>query len=478
MEGLERVLEKMYELLKPGWVVKFLLDSTASEDVAILTSEDKLSYAFGGTMNMSGDEPPPFLCGVQGNQNDAPCNSHTLEWVCVPVLSVGTISVSLMVARVNNVDKKLFYQMRCDETGDTLAVCSQANNVCMVHMVKAEWPLWRKRRRYFIVLPTDALRSSDVHAAARATTYLRVCEEDRLCSICAIECSCRRPKLTLARHPFDLATSARNMLAHVGMHVGVSSDIIFSNGVPFRATPKPTFGGLTGGYSGGTVTALLEWAVCSRFRCSLEKVVPSFPLTPVLQSSSCGSEAPLNLDPPSADGLLLDGAHKFLDDVLVGGWEVSGPCDAEKSKSMSSVEQAATVSSAMQLLPQAAKVHIVPKPPVILPRGVQQLQFPQVVPQIACVPVENYSTKIVKEVSSEGTTTTEHKYALKLHLRKLRNRESAARSNKRKQLYRKELKSLISEQRDRVTQLKSRLGSLQAENKSLRSAIDYNTPAN
>ncbi len=302
---------------------------------------------------------------------------------------------------------------------------------------------------------------------------------------------------------------------------------VFSNRVSPPSDPVPTFGGLTGGNEPGVIPRLLTWAISSR----LSKTVLSpsrFPSKTHL--ALCDAFTPTGEDLTE----ILLGRNVFEAEQKYGlelgmpnysqnasvGFETQDIADGSAaSRDGSSItnsfvraDEGNTQGSEFcssdlraQFLPESEERQ---EPPMVetmqedsglIPRAVTPVNAaiqPDALSGAAASPIElyilpqgepvNYATgsalgpyfnPVAANMGSNNfgpsipfSGVRDDKEAKKLR-RKLRNRESAARSNLRKQMRGKELKEQIAAEVGKMEKLQLRLKELQEENKQLRRRV-------
>lgn len=473
MDTLEFVLGKTFSFLGREWVRQFLLESTAAEDLGLLTAQEKLRHAVNGTIRMVGEGTGFAHPNLFSAQNGVHVTDVHSDWIIIPALGVEDVSARLMVMRIAGGGMRLIHQVSNDDTGDVLAVfVDRASETCEVMLITPGST--SRRQRNLLHIPLRALRSRDPVAAARSVLFRARADESLSCAQCASRCSCVPPLRTRVRHPLDFATAASNMLTHAGKFEGTLTNTIFLGGQPFSSPPCPIFGGLERGTDANIMSSFLTWAIQRTLTDSLPSAVPTAPYALLPPPAS----ADVSFDPLRSPLPFLDGAEDFFDAAAV---EELRDCDP--GVALSVLPDLAPLQPADPITVPTVPVSSAAMSNVTIPSiAAASLRAAPPAPQMATrggVPAFSFVSPASNEsgVQVVGSADEPDEKELKAFRRKLRNRESAARCNKRNQQIRKEMKKSLGDEKEKLKLLQARLKKLQEENKTLHSALGSDAPA-
>lgn len=379
----------------------------------------------------------------------------------------------------------------------------------------------RRKARVFFRPRVDALRSLDPAKIAASTAFLFCMQERPICKHCPVhKCTCSMIPYGRTRHAFDFSRVCLNMSHQVGPYIAMATTVPLSNG-RIVSTPQPVrlLGDYIGGCAPGTISRVVKLAIYDVLVTALSDVRPC-PVPPALIQAAhyaladtslllnANSDADASfaevLDSaiaPQYDGTrarmraaavesqhltcasvtnnptfvarannvyhpLLEATIDVLDDVRVVPTHKSSHPTWPVSAQADTISHTCASRTANQWLAPAPAP--APLPPTVLPAALASA------PASASVSGTSSSAEalILPGTRSANTLSANELKGLR---RKLRNRESAARANLRRQLRTAELRASIAQHKQLEKSLRQRLESLRLQNMQLRSKLQAHT---
>lgn len=429
---------------RADWLADFLMKGDASADVAMLTAPVALSAACSADVSDVSME-------ISSEHLGALDSDVSVAWALVPSfcaagVSCGAAVTKLRVARGSVVtgEMSIGRYIRDESTAEFLLCKRDTTAPYTISLIYMKHLNSCERERMYIRFDKQKFDDGERHGAVLFSSSLR---ERRFCPVCSAApssgCGCRLP-LRKPAHPLDFTTS--NMATHAGEFVGQSA---------FRTLYGPHKGlatmlsrcSVVGGTDASIIVPLTQWAVQARMaevdplRCVMPSSLPEITPTSARRNKADSKESTC-----------------VLSAFPVGTQQAAG-----QPFSLSSLTAAGsgnlTLTSGLNPF-----------------SGQTWGTFLQcAAPDIEKVGSSSASANDVKTTEIEPTKTKEQEEeearAARKHRRKLKNREAAARSNKKRKENYENLQQDVLDIREKSARLKERLHALQSENEELKRKV-------
>ncbi len=514
-------------LIEKDWARQFLLHSTPESGLSLLTSKTHQKYGIVGELRNQ-------AAGTGEDENflQAPqlASFFNANWAVIPAFNVDRYSALIFIKEETNPWNKSIFGQRfpatlssigpnklvrllvrrrqfrheltfpCpffpqvqvivdNETGTVVGVFSD-EHFFYVMVLRRKLNV-RGRHRGFFRVAKDVLLANNLPSILAHIPMLIHTSEVFLCAQCPPEfCLCPPPPMLFPKYALDLTAAGINMNRQVGTYTGHLETSKFGNSSLFSefSRPTPIVGEIAGGNKPGTLPRLLLWAITHLLSRALANSSPA--KSPLPLDVAIAAQVAIGEQLKLLSSEQQHGSTHVTDNTMITLPTSSGsdqtslplPCTSsglthfnEKFMNEAKLDQALGIVSgnltsdtisATQAMPQGEPTIMSEFNRIldIAPPTNSQLNLPPSTAAIQPYPIIQPARKpppIPEDDSAEA----------KALRRKLRNRESAARSNLKKQLRTAELKRQISEARLKQSTLEDRLKQLQAENCELKQRV-------
>lgn len=428
----------MLALTHESWARDFMFKLNPEADVGILTSPGQLQYAILVETNASVFETDGQYGGMFNND-------FFLRWLIVPVVTVDSITAEIVVQADERISNEHCVKVRGISTLIRMIRSNKDGSVlfCMENPEHDEIALnfftctsQASRKRHYMRAKRgdflDALldpQGIDFQKMTRALSLIELINERYNCSGCAkaapgLGCFC---PLDLKRplHPLDFATSRKNMDIHAGRFSGNCTFALLSQGI--QSTTAMLASTITTNIVKvpGLIESVAENGIKSRMNTGM--IVPqSFPSPPV------------NVDP----------ALSFSKPNHVPGIHFNSP--------MNSFDRIISLPSGDSWLGE--------------PLGSTKNFLPLPSSEILCIDAAPSTVRHTTMSASAEDQKSKEAADRKLR-RQIKNREAAARSNRRRKERNDALKENLFAARKKKNELEQRESELKSENATLRTLV-------
>lgn len=340
--------------------------------------------------------------------------------------------------------------------------------------------------------------------------------QNRSCTACSgmpgASCTCYVPPLPAPAHPYDMQHVKASLFQDVGAHMGVTRKIVFASGVPIRHLALGAHSVVEYLFDPKSVQELTEWSLRKSARSRREDPLQSLSLMGHREGTVSVGERQTRLQVVRAaeqsgtvspePGSLIDfrmgtNGRSPSDVVVTQGLEVSsletsfqsfeqGTGDPGTIIRQGTVHCTATRNSEeveASVLGIEENKNDTTQVQKTIKQGIPSLH--EVAPQPALARRQETITSCkTPTVASQAHNSLQADgqqdvrlimYKMKAEERKIRNRESAHRSNLKKKKKREEIRSELTDAQEKVNELREVEVTLRQENLRLRAAVEEET---
>lgn len=517
---MRSLLTTVFKLLQDGWVRDFVFKGDAITDISALTSPIQLQHAVAAECYASCYDPSGKYHGLF--DNDVTCT-----WLLVPVFSVGELGVGIVLQeKENSTNRNLCSEksqssyvriVRSTVDGSFVSVLDdhERNEIVIVYMSNISTV---RRKRVFLRCRRDLLRNAmsstsqiDLGLAQQAILIVHDAEEVRFCPKCSAPptdaCGCKftflRPK-----HPIDYTHVTSSLVCHRGEFAGVARISLLSEGFPCAIGKLCAKSAIRSSTEPGVVYKLSRWGVQARMK---EVAIAPPPLLSAVRLTK-DIAAALGYHPSNVSAFQEESASDSLESLLAG--DTVQPSSERQSNGCSllqaphmpvnnilqhsnlegevaldmtdcpSTENIAGAASAEEAVSDFSKTSTGDRADYRGPMLQQDnqrstLDAVQMLTTSAATPHESSSAsnqpviagRAVRAEPASRSRPKDTEIMDRQMLRRIKNREAAARSNLRRKEKNDALKRSLKDARQRAQNLQARENELRMENNRLRNAV-------
>lgn len=466
----EPVKDKL-PLLQHEWVRDFLLTQSEDGERHAMSSPYPLKNASVGRMTSAASTFSGETAKLRGMNLIG-------TWVVMPSLVVDRITTAYIIEE--NIDSSVepskpelnVLRMAFRDT-DGHGVCMRHDEqkglteVLLMAIISSTY-----QQRHLFQFDTKLLReayskgsSPNLLTLANALRHSESYAERRICPVCRLssdlECECKLD-FSHASHPFDFSQFSKNLFAHAGDFSGFCLWNDYLNGFPVSSKQVLTFTSVVGDADQETVDRMVRWAtekyVGARYASVLRSHLSSSLFNSFVADMHARALSPVTADEPTAFQVpvqALQHSAKARDSALDGLLQGPGFIPGQQQVPHSAALAAQKLSAPLPITAREAGQNA---SGVLLENSA-----------VAAAPGMH---KIAPAGGSVDTQKQEESGTDNLVYRRiLRNRESAARCNQRKQLRLEQLKRSLADLQKREAALRDRESALRDENARLRATV-------
>jgi len=499
----------------------FLLDTSSSSDLGILTSKAHSQHAVIGTVD------------VQMLKDTLFGTLFSATWLFIPAFCYQKFSAMLLtqeygpdtwskkmdpsfvpasrvMSRCENLvahaNLKLCRVVRDEDNGVFLAMdINEQYDMVRIMAVSVDRSK-RQRQRASFQVDRAALERGDFAGMRQSVQFYMHFTENCVCQLCSVvdgnDCNCPLPKPSRPLHPLDLETTTKNFSIYTGAYSGRYTELVTCRASENIRRQNFVVGNFQGGARLGTIERLHSWAISnslakyfsnvtiSNLPFSMELVSKAHRIIaeylPVINTSSSS---------PQTSGF-FNGAINSLDPIPLIGTSAllvdQGPIiDEEQTNNVTNEGAVSIMSGGDGMVPVSneyspgfpgSTAEVVEyNDAMIEPSAIHTPDTHPTASQSGTLPVTFRLPKTIKPMRTNGIRIPEpeiqrlpvdNSSEAKALRRKIRNRESAARSNLRRRNGLANLKKNLSQGRERLESLKLKYEEMKETNIRLRRQVE------
>lgn len=452
--------------LETEWMRAFLLGTSGtSSDLSILTSKTHMQHAFVGNKNIE-------FCPL-GDSYNSYHHLFTKNILMLPAFCFGNYSAVIITEeRLANSDvrddmvpgnmrgighpRHMFGHGILDETSGTLVIVYSEDSTRARIMIHTRDRVTKYRQRAGFRIDKCTLEGGKFDEIADCIEVFTLISEVPACMVCVPGnmCVCEQPKTLVPSHPLDLATVSNNLKLLTGVYSGT-----FSRG--FMSAPISVIGGLTGAQEPGKLSKRLHsWTISYALTKYFANSAPEMPLFSIQ---------------------LVATAQQMIAENIASMHtkKISLTCTTDDTTNDNNTSAVSTVNDPFRPNTSADNLSLGPFSSLgDINIDVGDLIVPPVTTNPDSFLVSTQPPTNINTPPSNGRVALPARPPPRLAekdkdaIRKIRNRESAARSNMKKRLKIAAIQKEIDQGKDCAAKLKEKLETLQRVNRTLRREIE------